>query len=174
MPAVILDLQTRPRKRLVGLQQSYSKLIAEVVRRTAEHWHREIFPRHFGARNRGKYQFAPRSRLYTEKIKKFQGQGVGKFRDMVLKGSSQFQMKNLVQIAGTARRIVVRMQAPGYFDKPFIGSWVDPKTGKRKTVRRQPDKPGEVTRVDAEDAADIRQFAADRLQNALDLNDRLS
>jgi hypothetical protein len=70
--------------------------------------------------------------------------------------------------------MTVRMTAPSYFDRPFIGSWVDPKSGKRKTVRRQPDKPGEVTRVDAEDAADIRAFAADRLQNLLDLNDRLS
>jgi hypothetical protein len=31
-----------------------------------------------------------------------------------------------------------------------------------------------VTRVDPEDARDLRQFAADRLQNALELNDRLS
>lgn len=174
MPAIILDLQTRPRRRLIGLQTTYSKAVAEVLRRTAEHWHREIFPRHFGGRNRSKYQFAPRSQLYTEKLKKFQGRGIGKFRDMILKGSSQFMLRNLAQITGTARRMTVRMTAPAYFDRPFIGSWVDPKSGKRKTVRRQPDKPGEVTRVDAEDAADIRAFAADRLQNLLDLNDRLS
>jgi len=174
MTAIILDLQTRPRRRLIGLQTTHSKAVAEVLRRTAEHWHREIFPRHFGGRNRSKYQFAPRSQLYTEKLKKFQGRGIGRFRDMILKGSSQFMLRNLAQITGTARRMTVRMTAPSYFDRPFIGSWVDPKSGKRKTVRRQPDKPGEVTRVDAEDAADIRAFAADRLQNLLDLNDRLS
>ena len=174
MPGIILDLQTRPRRRLVGLQQSYAKVIGEVLRRTAEHWHREIFPRHFGARNRSKYQFAPRSKLYTDKIKRLEGVGVGKFRDMVLRGPSQIMLRNLVQITGTGRRVTVRMQAPQYFDKPFIGSYVDPKTGKRKTITRQPDKPDEVTRVDPEDAADIRKFAADRLQNALDLNDRLT
>jgi len=174
MPGIILDLQTRPRRRLVGLQQTYGKLIAEIVRNTAQHWHREIFPRHFGARNRSKYNFAPRSRLYTEKIKRFAGVGEGKFRDLVLSGASQRALRNLVQITGTSKRAVVRMSAPSYFDRPFVGSWIDPKSGRRKTVTRQPDKPAEVLRIDPEDAADIRRFAGDRLQNALELNDRLT
>jgi hypothetical protein len=174
MTLAILDLKTRPRKRLVGLQTTYTKLVGEVMRRTVQHWHREIFPRHFGARNRSKYNFAPRSRLYTEKIKRFEGQAEGKFRDLVLKGWSKFMLTNMEQITGTAKRLTVRMHAPFYFDKPFVGTWVNPKTGKRKTITRQPDKVAEVTRFDAEDFEDIRAFAAARLQNALDLNDRLS
>jgi hypothetical protein len=66
------------------------------------------------------------------------------------------------------------MTAPSYFDRPKLGSYTDPRTGQRKTITRQPNKPDEVTRVDPEDARDLREFAARRLQNALDLNDRLS
>jgi hypothetical protein len=171
---IILDLQTKGRRRLVGLQQTYTKLIAEVVRRTAEHWHRELFPRHFGARNASKYRLEPRTQFYLRKIKQAAGVGEGRFRLLVLTGQSQRALRNLVRITGTGKRATVRMTAPSYFDRPKLGSYTDPRTGQRKTITRQPNKPDEVTRVDPEDARDLREFAARRLQNALDLNDRLS
>lgn len=163
MPAVILDMRVIDRSQFVGLSTTYAKIRRQAMLETAQRWHTEIFPAHFGGSNRQKYRLAPRKPLYLQKIKPQAGVGEGRFRDLVLVGRSQRALRNLVRITGTSNRVVVRMNAPGYFVRPFVGTWVDPKTGKRRSITRQPNKPDEVTRWDSFDRGRLRQIAARHL-----------
>ena len=163
MPAVILDMRVIDRSAFHGLATTYAKLRRQAMLETAQRWHREVFPAHFGGNNRQKYRLTPRTEVYVTKIKPNAGVGEGRFRDLVLGGRSQRALRNLVRITGTSNRVVVRMQAPAYFTRPFIGSWIDPNTGKRRSITRQPNKPDEVTRWDSFDRQKLRQIAARQL-----------
>lgn len=168
MSGIILGFRVVDRSLLRGLGRRFGKFRKQAMHDMAEFWHREIFPRHFGNSNRSAYGFAPRTPFYLEVIKRRKGVGVGRFRDLVLTGQSRRWMQAFVRISGTAQRVSVRMSPPRYFTNPFIGSFTDPRTGRVKHVTRQPDKPDEVTRFNAEDRRDLRQFLARRLQEQID------
>ena len=163
MPGMILDLQTIGRRNFVGLKTSYAKIARQTLREMAAYWHREIFPRHFSSRNLTKYKIEARTKLYIDKIKPRLGVGVGRFRLMMLTGQSQRWMESLGRVSGPGTRVTVRMPAPRHFTNPFVGTFIQPKTGKRKYVSRQPNKVAEVTRFDAEDNADLRRRGRWRL-----------
>lgn len=167
MPGVILSLRTVDRSVLKEIGTTYARLIKTVLYDTATHWHREIFPAHFGPQNQGKYRYAPRTQVYLQKIKRALGVGEGKFRIQVLQGKSGRQLRNLVRITGSSRQATVRMQAPGYFTNPFVGSWVDHKTGKIRRVTRQPNKPEEIVRKDGFDREKLRKYSALRLNQLI-------
>lgn len=159
MPAIILDLRSRGGKFFRGLPTTKARLAREVLLAMATYWHRDIFPRHFSGRNRSKYQFEKRNERYLTWIKKQQGRGKGRFYDLSFSGESERSMRSLASVRVTGSRAVVRMTAPRHFTNPFVGSYINPKTGQRKTIRRQPDMAGEATRVDAEDTRDLRSAA---------------
>jgi hypothetical protein len=167
MPGIILTLRTVDRSVLKELGLSYARLVKQVLYETAEHWHRNIFPAHFGGQNQGKYQYTPRTAVYLQKIKRLHGVGEGKFRIQVLQGKSGRALRNLVRISGSSRQATVRMSAPGYFTNPFVGSWVDAKTGRVKRVTRQPNKPEEIVRKDTYDREKLRAFSALRLNQLI-------
>ena len=166
--AVILGIKHESRTVARGLLQRWPEIVRKTMFATAEHWHDEIFPDHFGARNRSKYGFEPRNALYTAVIKQEKGQGIGKFRDEVLTGKAQRQMQYLFKITGTAHAVRVRMSPETYFYRPFIGSFTDPRTGKQKTISHQPDKPDEVTRFSEDDKEALREFSAKRLAQEIE------
>ena len=161
MPGIILSLRTVDRSCLKELSLSYKKLCKETLLATAKQWHAQIFPRHFGPTNRGKYHYTPRTLTYLTKIKRLHGVGEGRFRDQVLVGKSARRLKTMAKFSATGNQATVRMEAPAYFVNPFVGSWVDAKTGKVK--RRQPNKPDEVTRKDVTDREELRRFSARHL-----------
>jgi hypothetical protein len=163
MPGIILTLKTVDRSALKGLGLSYARMVKQTLYDTAEHWHKEIFPSHFGPQNQGKYQYAPRTAVYLQKIKRLHGVAEGKFRIQVLQGKSGRALRNLVRISGSSRQATVRMSAPGHFTNPFVGSWVDAKTGRVKRVTRQPNKPEEIVRKSATDREKLRAFSTQRL-----------
>lgn len=164
---IILGMKIEDRSLIRGLGRRWTGIVKQSMLDMAAHWHRSIFPQHFGPSNRTLYQFQPRSQVYTKEIKPKAGVGVGRFRDEVLTGRSQRFMQAFVKITGTARKVTVRMNAPGYFTKPFIGTWIDEKTGETKRITRQPDKPDEVTRFSADDRRELREFMGERLQRRL-------
>lgn len=165
---VVLGFRITDRSLLRGLGRRFGQFRKQAMLDMAAFWHREVFPRHFGSSNRSAYGFAPRKPLYLDVIKRKKGSGVGRFRDLVLTGQSQRWMQAFVKISGTAQRVTVRMFPPRYFTNPFIGTYTDPRTGRVKRVTRQPDKPDEVTRFNAQDRRDLRLFVARRLQEQID------
>jgi len=167
MPGVILDLQTIGRRNFIGLKTTYARLCRQTLHETATFWHKEIFPRHFSTRNITKYGLEKRTEFYLKKLKPKLGVGVGRFRLMMLTGQSRRWMESLGKVGGPGTRVTVRMPAPKHFTNPFIGSFVQPKTGVRKYVSRQPNKVLEVTKFDAEDNADLRRRARWRLAQLL-------
>lgn len=167
MPAIILGIRTVDRSAFKGLRLTYAQAVKQTLLDTAKHWHSEVFPAHFGPINQGKYRYAPRSAVYLQKIKRWVGVAEGKFRIQVLKGQSGRWLRNLVTITGTSRQATVRMRAPAYFTKPFVGSWTNPKTGKVHTVRRQPNKPEEITRKDGFDREKLRKFSNLRISQII-------
>lgn len=167
MPGIILGFKIENRSLFRGLGARYAGIVKDILRETATYWHRAIFPRHFGNLNRSRYQLAPRNRFYAEVLKPKKGRGEGRFVDEVLTGVSQRMLLAFFSVTGTAKKATVKAQAPTYFTNPFIGSFTDPRTGRLKHVTRQPDKPDEVSRFHELDRAELRDFAAARMQARL-------
>ncbi len=174
MPLVALDLRVKGGRHFRALGTTHKKVVGEVLLETAKFWHRDLLPAHFGPRNKSKYKMADRSKLYLEKIKPHVGVGLGRFRLLMLNDRSQRSLRSLVKFIATSRKVTVRMEAPGYFVTPFIGSWVDPKSGKVRQIRKQPDKVSEVVRVDTEDHNLIEHFARRRLFSVAQLAHQLA
>lgn len=146
MPLVLL-IDVQGSAALKGGKRKLARLQKQALLRTAEYWHRRLFPRHFTPGNTSRYQLQPRTRFYKEIIKKFQGQGQGRFVDLVLTGRSARAMKSLARFTSTTNRTTVRMRPPSYFTNPFA-------TG----GKQQPDKVAEVQRMSAEDRSDLQDF----------------
>ena len=168
MPGVILQMTIAYDTPVRGLSRRFGALCKETLTETAAFWQREIFPKHFGPRNRSEYHYEQRNQFYLDVIKKAKGEGEGRFRDEVLSGKSQNWMRFLFKITGTAKKAVVRMNPPGYFTNPFIGSFTDPRTGKQKTITRQPDKPDEVTRVSEDDRRALELLSRTKLAEKIE------
>lgn len=164
MPGIVLNIQHLDRSQTRGLSRRFSALVKETMFATAEHWHAQLFPKHFGPRNRSEYQLTPRNPFYLAVIKPKTGEGVGRFRDLVLSGKSQRFLQVLYRVTGSSKRVTVRMTPPPFFTNPFVGSFAvtDKRTGRThvKHISRQPDKADEVTRISEEDKRDLRAFAA--------------
>jgi hypothetical protein len=166
--AVVLSIKHERDDVTRELPRRWPELAKKTLIDTARHWHDEIFPEHFGPRNRSKYGFEPRRPLYLNVIKQRKGEGIGKYRDEVLTGKAERQMQYLFKITGTSRLVRVRMSPETYFYNPFVGSFTDPQTGRQKIISRQPDKPDEVTRCTEDDKDALREFSAERLAKHLE------
>jgi hypothetical protein len=160
---LILGIQHVSKTVTRGLTKRFSAIAKETIIATASHWHEHIFPRHFGPANRSDYNFAPRTRVYLQRIKPKKGIGIGKFRDMVLTGEAMRRMRFVFRISGYAGRVTVKMDSPTYFFRPFRGNYIDPRTGKPRKIYNHPDKPDEVTRHNERDRQELQTVAKEFL-----------
>lgn len=155
---MLIALQAQVTNIPKGMQRRYAQLKREALREVAWFWHAKILERHFTPGNSSRYRMSARNRLYREVIKKKAGEGQGRFVDLQLKGRSLRWMKAFANVTGTQYQATLRMRPPGYFTKPFIGSFTDRTTGKVKRVTRQPDKPSEVKQISNDDRAMLTRF----------------
>lgn len=158
MPGVVLRMEVEGGGVIRELGRGFNAARKAALHKTAEHWHETMLRPHFGPANKSRFAHEPRSQFYTDIIKKAEGRGQGRFVDNVLKGVSMRFMQAFYSISGSKDQQTVTMRPPGYFARPFIGSFV--RDGVTKRITRQPDKPREVTTVDARDNAALSEFCA--------------
>lgn len=139
----------------------------QTLRHTAEFWHRTILAKHFAPSARFAYRYEPRNRGYLEGEKKDEGVGEGKIAYLRLKGKSRRFMLAFVSFSASSKRASVTMRPPFYFRNPFVGTRTDPRTGRKHTITRQPDKPAEVTAQTTKDKRLVRDEAAREMQRLM-------
>jgi hypothetical protein len=149
MPLVVLD--ARIDNVVKGLARSMPAILRATLREVGIWWHANLLQSHFTPGNEGRYGNMPRNTLYMQEIKKGAGVGPGRYVKNTLKGKSLRWMQAFPSVTATSHRCVVRMTTPTYFDKPFIGTFIDEETGRLKRVSHQPDKPAEATAVSSGD-----------------------
>lgn len=149
MPLVVLDAKID--NVVKGLARSMPAIIRATLREVGIWWHQNLLEKHFTPGNESRYGSMPRNEVYMSEIKKDEGVGPGRYVKGTLKGKSLRWMLSFPTITATSHRCTVRMITPTYFDKPFVGTWIDPQTGRLKRVTRQPDKPAEATAVNTAD-----------------------
>lgn len=164
MPLIVLNAVIDTPLRGQGLSRKLPAMKRQSLRKTGETWHHRFLQSHFTPGNEGRYGNMPRNAVYMVDIKKAEGVGPGRFVKLQLKGKSLRWMMAFPAITATSHQCVVRMVTPTYFDKPFIGSWIDPKTGRLKTVTKQPDKPKESTVVNNSDRQALTDIFANDLE----------
>lgn len=142
-----------------GLGRRFRMTKAQTLKEVAWLWHREIMPRHFTPGNISRYRMKSRSQFYRQVIKPKEGQGQGRYVDLLLKGQTLRWLRAFATVTGTSYQSTLRLRAPAYFTRPFIGTFTDPRTGKRKRITQQPDKVAELRQVSAEDKAQMVRFA---------------
>lgn len=137
------------------------KLQKQLMHDIGEYWHSQIMPQHFAPNNKFAYRLQKRNELYLEEIKKQEGQGPGKDTLLVLSGKSRRFAMAFYKISGTKTRHTVTLNTPPYFARPFKGTFIT-KTGERKTITQQPDKPSEATQVNFRDRNRMIRFGVQR------------
>ena len=155
---VILQMEIEGGGIIREMGRGFAAARKTALRKTAKFWHENLLRPHFTTGNRSRFHGEPRTQFYTQQIKRFEGQGQGRFIDNVLKGTSLRFMQAFVSFSGTKDQQTVTMRPPGYFANPFIGSFV--RDGKTKRISRQPNKPREVTEVDSRDSKTLSEFCA--------------
>lgn len=160
----VLGIELANANEFRGIGIRWARIRKLALADVAKEWHRTVLHRHFTPHNRSRYRLAQRREIYMKKIKVMKGQGQGKFVELLLSGKSERWLKVFHAISSTGNMATLRMKPPSYFTNPFIGSFTDKKTGKRKTVRRQPDKPDETTQVNDPDRATLREYMQERMQ----------
>jgi len=162
MPLVVLDAVVQSNVR--GLGRAMPAMQRASLRDTGEWWHRNKLQSHFTPGNESRYGNMPRNTLYMQEIKKDEGVGPGRYVKNTLKGKSLRWMMAFPSITATSHQCVVRMVTPTYFDKPFVGTFIDEQTGRLKMVTRQPDKPAEATAVNNADCQEMSQVFASGME----------
>ncbi len=162
MAFVGLEIDKAARKSLRALGLSLTKMRKELMLDIALFWHTELFPAHFTPGAESRYGYEARTKRYLS-FKRSHGVGQGRYVANIFTGQSRRRMTHIKTITGTSSTATVRMDAPTYFRKPAVGTFTG-KDGRTFTIKRQPDKVSEVTRVNAADLQKIRTFASTRLQ----------
>lgn len=169
MPLIILNCKVENRRSIVGLRGKWGKINKHVLQKAAWRWHKEKLESHFTPGNNSRYQMQPRTRFYRTKVKIRRGTGQGKYVDLILSGRSLRALKAFATVSGTATAATLTMKPPGYFTRPFVGSYRDPKTGRQKVIRQQPDKVAELKRISPEDRAWIVRNARRDMKTSVEL-----
>jgi len=143
----------------------------------AKYWAQTIFERHFTPGNSTRYEMEQRTGIYENVTKKIEGQGQGKWVDLLLRGKSRMWLRSSARITSAPSRAVLNMNGPSYFANPFIGRTrqeVTTKDGRKRWIeincRRQPNKPKELTTVNDADRESMRQ----RFSQEVDLRVKLA
>lgn len=165
-----MEWSTDAEKQIRKLGGSVRGVHKEVMKATALYWHHQIFPGHFTPGNESRYDMEKRTPKYIENTKRRFGVGQGRYVSNVFTGMSRRWMlfANVDEmISGTSMTATVKMKAPTYFTQPAIGDFTD-KNGRKFTIKRQPDKPAEVTQVNEDDIAQLQKYMNRTYQSLLD------
>jgi hypothetical protein len=187
MPPIVLNTKIENREAIVGMGRRWPAVIRTSLKAVARYWLEKKFPGHFTPGNEARYHHDERNKFYKRFIKPVEGEGQGKFVDLLLKGKSKRWLWTSATISGTQHHAIVRMKGPAYFANPFIGrlekqitqtnynarqNMMEP--GMTRTIiiniTRQPDKVRELTEVSIADKNDLQQF----LQNDIGMRARIA
>lgn len=171
MPGLILGMKVNDKSHLRGLGRWMAAIRKQVMTDAANFWHRSIMPRHFNSGARAAYGYKPRQEKY-QKFKLRKGSGQGRFIDLIFSGQSRRWMQEGVKVTGTQGRVTLSMRVPWYFKNPR-GKILNLRQrskglpAPKYSSREQPDKPDEVTRFNARDRGDLRNYSATRMQELI-------
>lgn len=167
--SVILGIKVERTAPLGEMRKELAKIRREVMRDVGNRFVSEHLKPHFGPANRQRFKHEKRNDGYLKRIKPDQGVGDGRFVDNVLTGRSKRQVMASAKVVATRDRATVRATVPGYFAKPFIGSFLRFKRdkdgrlkSKLKQVTRQPDKVKELGTMDQKDVEALTRYALRR------------
>lgn len=144
---------------------TYKKWLKALMQSVGEYWHKSIFPGHFTPGAETRYGYEKRTDAYMKKKRQY-GVGQGRYVANIFSGKSARWMQSMGYTTATSDKATVHLPAPAYFRKPFIGT-IRFASGKSMTIRRQPDKPSEVTRVNAADMEKIKRFSQSKLDELI-------
>lgn len=159
MPLVVLSFKIEDGV-TTNLTKRQLATAARVSHRFAgEYWLEVIMPRHFHGATQARYQLEPRNDIYLRIIKPLVGRGAGKFALLQKTGASFRFAQFFSRISATQHQAVVRVNVPGYFANPRIGTVYE--GGERKVVTRQPDKSRELTDSPQSDVRELDMRATE-------------
>ena len=168
MPLVVLSCKVEN-----GLPKGISRKMPAITKQallsTAMLWHERMLQGHFTPGNESRYRFDPRNAVYLKEIKAKEGISQGRYVKDILKGQSLRWLRAFTTFSATSNQSTVRMSSPTYFENPFLGTFIDPKSGKTKHVTRQPNKPGEVTQINDSDKVALQKFARENVTKRVEL-----
>jgi hypothetical protein len=167
--SVILGIKIENKSPLGEMRKELNRIRKEVMKDVGEEFVRYHVKPHFGPSNRARFKHEKRNDVYEKEIKKKKGQGDGKHVDNKLTGRSMRQTLATAKVTSTRDKATVRATVPGYFKKPFVGTFtktVTDKSGRtrqvQKRVTRQPDKVKELGEMDRKDVDALTKFALRR------------
>lgn len=167
--AVILGIKIENKSPLGDMRKELNRVRKEVMKDVGDEFVRNHLKPHFGPANRSRFKHEKRNDVYEKEIKKKKGQGDGKHVDNVLTGRSKRQVMASAKVTSTRDKATVRATVPGYFKKPFVGTFTRQKTDKSgkvrsvlKRVTRQPDKVKELGEMDRKDIDALTKYALRR------------
>jgi hypothetical protein len=169
MPLIALNVKIDRKQVPRDLRSKIPAITRQALRACAGAWHANVLPRHFTPGNESRYRFDPRNPKYMAEIKREHGEGQGKYVKLLLKGKSQRWLRTFANITATSHQAVLTMQGPTYFTQPFIGTFIDPETGRQKTVTRQPDKAREVVETNDDDRRMLQNTFRDQVALSMTL-----
>lgn len=138
-------------------------LMRELMQDIGTFWHHQIMPEHFTPGAETRYGYEKRTEGYLKGEKKRKGIGQGKWVANLLTGRTVRMMTHGATFTPTTRGVTIRMPAPRYFTRPYIGR-ITKADGTVVTIKRQPDKVREVTRVNAKDIQRMNQYGSARIK----------
>lgn len=172
MPLITLNAKLENAKAIKGMRGKWAGVKKAAMTSVAQAWLDRIFPEHFSASNRSKYQMEKRNRFYKMVVKRIEGEGEGKTTDLVLKGKSRRYLKHSARITATQERATLRMSGPSYFANPFVGllkKEITNQQGRTYTkeirITRQPDKVKELTQVSSGDRRLLTAYLREEIRN---------
>jgi hypothetical protein len=168
--AVVLGIEIQNRTSLGGeMKRELNRIRKMVMQDVAREFAEDHIVPHFTSANRARFSHEKRNDVYLNEIKRKNGDGQGKYVDLQLSGRSKRQVMATIRITATKDKATVRTTAPGYFAKPFVGTFMKQErqpNGKirqvLKRVTRQPDKVKELGTIDRKDVDTLTRFALRR------------
>lgn len=157
-PEITYD--TNAEKQLRTLKISVAGVHKELMKDVATFWHHRLLPGHFTPGNESRYGMEPRTKGYKARKARL-GVGQGRYVSNVFTGMSFRWLMTMYAVSGTANTATVKMKAPTYFTSPAVGTFKD-KNGRSFTIKRQPDKPKEVTQINDADRSQMQQYMGRR------------
>jgi hypothetical protein len=167
--AVILGIKIENKTPLGDMRTELGRIRKAVMKDVGEEFVVRHLPERFRPQNRQRFKNEPRNPVYAAEIKRKKGLGEGKHVDNVLTGRSKRQAQATARVTSTRDRATVRATVPGYFEKPFKGTYTkqqkDAKGRLRpvqKRITHQPDKVKEIGAMDQRDVNSLTKYALRR------------
>lgn len=147
MSLIVLSFKIEDGVKAPLSKANMARAAKDALRTAAELWRDKILPERFLFGTQNQYQFDQRTQIYLRIIKRIFGQGEGKSANLLLrlKGTSFRFAQYFSTITATGNRATITMKMPAYFTNPQIGTVYE--NGRRKQIRRQPDKVRELTQM---------------------------